>query len=358
VSAVTRHPSTVKVTRLRHQRLRLSRESRCRGGVLGTAAASPKESPAPNEYADAVARLAQVGTTLLGSSLVEGAARAATRRGLRVLAYHGVPHSGPFAEQMIHLAEAYHPVSGGDVLEALAGERPLPDLAVWVTFDDGRPDVVENALPALQHRKIPATLFVVAGVVDTTEPFWWEIIEKAESTGTMANSATLGLLKRAPDEERRAQISYISEQLTTMGWPVSARQLTSTELHQWLDAGMEIGNHSWDHPCLDRCPADAQVEQIDRAHEKLSGLTGDQIRLFAYPNRNFSKPVDDELRRLNYGVGLLFDHRIAKLGGNPLAMSRLRIDSQAPLPRFRAIVSGGHPALFATHRRVSALVRR
>jgi biofilm PGA synthesis lipoprotein PgaB len=71
---------------------------------------------------------------------------------------------------MGHLADAYHPVSGEDVLEALAGKHRLPDLAVWVTFDDGRPDVIENPLPSPQRWKIPATLFVVAGVVDTTEP--------------------------------------------------------------------------------------------------------------------------------------------------------------------------------------------
>ena len=115
---------------------------------------------------------------------------------------------------------------------------------------------------------------------------------------------------------------------------------------------MEVGNHSWDHPCLNRCSPDVQVEQVRRAHEALGNLTGYVIRQFAYPNGNFAQAVDDELKRLDYGVGLLFDHRIAKLSQNPLALSRLRIDSQADLPRFGAIVSGGHSAVFATKRRV------
>jgi hypothetical protein len=72
-------------------------------------------------------------------------------------------------------------------------------------------------------------------------------------------------------------------------------------------------------------------------------------KLFAYPNGNFSTVVDAELQALGYEIALLFDHRRA-WRDTPRRMSRLRIDSAAPPPRFRAIVSGVHGALFhVTH---------
>ncbi len=295
---------------------------------------------------------------VLGSSVVAGVAGATTRGALRVLAYHGVPDREPFGAQMAHLAEAYRPVTGADVAAAWSGEARLPDRAVWVTFDDGRPDVVSNALPELQRWGIRATLFVVAGVVDTIEPFWWEVVEQAAAMGVVTDPSTLGRLKLAADDHRRDEVSTISSALAARGGAPGKPQLTTNDLHQWISAGMEVGNHSWDHPCLNRCSPDVAAEQIRRAHDSLGALAGERIRMFAYPNGNFSKPVDDELRRLDYAVGLLFDHRLAKVTGNPLAMSRLRIDSQAELVRFKAIVSGAHPALFAAQRRASTLIGR
>ncbi len=303
-------------------------------------------------------RVAGVGMRVLGSSVVAGAARAATRRGVRILAYHGVPNEDSFDKQMSHLVQAYKPVSGLEVLNALSSGARLPDAAVWVTFDDGRPDVVENALPSLRRWNVPATLFVVASVIDTETPFWWEIVDRTLESGLVADQSLLRRLKAAPDNERRAEIDRLTEQLQSNDQTVTARQLTSSNLRKWLVAGMEVGNHSWDHPCLDKCAPNAQIDQIRSAHDKLSALIGDSVRLFAYPNGDFSTTVDDELKRLDYGVGCLFDHRMANTKQNPLALSRFRIDSRAELPRFRAIVSGAHSALFAGKQRATALLRR
>ena len=76
--------------------------------------------------------------------------------GLVVLEYHSVKsrQRGKFARQMDILLEKSHPVSA-DI------EGPLGNgqLYVAVTFDDGFQSVVENALPELRKRGIPAALF-------------------------------------------------------------------------------------------------------------------------------------------------------------------------------------------------------
>jgi hypothetical protein len=77
------------------------------------------------------------------------------------------------------------------------------------------------------------------------------------------------------------------------------------------------------------------------------------------------------MAELGYRMALLFDHRLAVVGTPPAmsigapefpaALSRLRLDSDAPVERLRAIVSGAHPALFRVgfaplgfeHRRMS-----
>ena len=296
---------------------------------------------------------------MLGTSVVARTARLLTTGRLRVLAYHGVPDPHSFRLQMEHVARCYSPVGGAQVIAATEGRHSLREHSVWVTFDDGRPDVVENAEPILSRLGVPATLFVVAGLIDTDEPFWWSVVERAQADGIVTDPTAVSALKRRPDAERREQVAALAREIADRrGLALRTPQLTSDELSHWVAAGFEVGNHSWDHPCLDQSSPDQQVAQVREAHHRLTTLVGDEPRLFAYPNGNWSAPVDGELKRLNYSVALLFDHRLATPSGNPLQMSRLRIDSTASVARFRAIVSGAHPCVFAAQSAARRAARR
>src|SRR5262245_58125000 len=77
-----------------------------------------------------------------------------------------------FDRQMRFLRERYNPVSLGHILESILEGRPLPSLAVAVTFDDGYLDNYAYALPVLRKHGIPATFYITAGCVNEREPLW------------------------------------------------------------------------------------------------------------------------------------------------------------------------------------------
>lgn len=294
-------------------------------------------------------------TRVLGTRGIAGLARLFP--GLRVLAYHGVPDVEAFHRQMAYLARNFAVVEAVDVLAASRSERALPPRAVWVTFDDGHPDVVANGMPVLEEFRIAATLFVCPSVIGTDTPYWWQIVEAA-ATASIPAALVPGQrhvgpsLKLLPDDERRAAVEALRAALVERGVTVTARQLTFSELDRWCAAGHTVGSHTWDHPCLDRCDPAAQASQIERADHALAAyLTS--ARLFAYPNGNWAPQAEEALRRLDYDVAVVFDHRLAHPSRNPLRMSRLRVDSDASLPRFRAIVSGAHSLGYRVRRRPS-----
>jgi peptidoglycan/xylan/chitin deacetylase (PgdA/CDA1 family) len=290
-------------------------------------------------------------TATRGWQWVETATTRATRRRLRVLAYHGVDEPVGFARQMRHVCDHYEPVSAREVVAAVRGPATLPDRAVWVTFDDGLPSVVEHGLSTLRDAGVPATMFVCPGLIDAGSPHWWDIVDTAAthgldipSTDLPANAPPVTCLKTLPDLERRRIVDALARELAARGILVPQRQLTLTELASWEAAGNDLGNHSWDHPCLDRCEPSEQRCQVADADAWLRERGPDGLRIFAYPNGNATQTVEETLRELGYDLALLFDHRLASTSDHRYRVSRLRVSTTASDARFAAILSGAHSA--------------
>lgn len=265
---------------------------------------------------------------------------------LRILAYHGISHPAKFEMQLQHLVDRYQPITAYQVLDALSGSR-LPRRSVWVTFDDGDPSVVEHGLEALKRHGVEATLFVCPGFIDTSEPYWWQVVDAAAENavsigGRVVTTETRAQMKEVPDAERRRTVSEIRDALESkVSRPLTRPQLTTSQLSHWIEAGNQVGNHTWDHPLLNQCSPGQQEEQIVAAHGALADRLGEPPTLFAYPNGNWSQTSEDVLNRLGYQGAVLFDHRLAR-PTDSLRLSRLRTGADTDTDRFRAIVSGMH----------------
>lgn len=299
--------------------------------------------------------MSQVADRILGNSLIAGAFTAAIGDRLRVLAYHDVPDGEAFDVQMRWLTRRCTPVGLADVLAAFDGVRKLPRRPVWVTFDDGYPDVVERAQPVLDRLGIRATLFVCPGMVVSGEPHWWQIVEQALAAGARPRvdgrewetTALVAYLKTVPDARRRDVVAAIAQELTArIDSSAVGHQLTEPQLRTWLLGGHTLGNHTWDHPCLDQCDSDELSGQIDRADRWLRSFVPGAPRVFAYPNGDWTPAAEATLVDQQYELAVLFDHRLVTRQAPPLRVSRIRAASDAPLTRFRALASGANPTLF------------
>lgn len=275
--------------------------------------------------------------------------RAALR--LAVLAYHGIDDPGTFDRQLSYLARAATPVSLDDVVDASAGRRTLPPRSVLVTFDDGHRSVLESGLPLLRESGIPAVAFVVAGLLDTDQPFWWTEVEHlVDAKGTadgytgLTAAQVVRRLKTVPDAER---LRVIEELRRTARFPAPRQpQLRRSELAELESGGVAVENHTMTHPCLDRCDDDTVRAEVRDAHALLHAALGRPPRAFAFPNGNWDPRAERELEEEGYVAGFLFDHRLStRAPRNPLRISRLRVATDTRLDRFAAILSGLHPAV-------------
>lgn len=233
---------------------------------------------------------------------------------LTILAYHRVLSrpdplhaddcdTESFAWRMQLLAKHFNVLSLTEAIERLRQGR-LPPRAVCVTFDDGYLDNVENALPVLLERNIRATFFITTGFLDGGCMWNDTVIEAVrQAPGTALDLTACGLDSRpiATEEDRRrtvqavlSAIKYLDpaersvrvEQILIAAGAKRPQGLMMCPEHiqRLVRSGMEIGAHTVSHPILARLNrANAYVE-IAEGKERLEGIIGAPVRLFAYPN--------------------------------------------------------------------------
>jgi peptidoglycan/xylan/chitin deacetylase (PgdA/CDA1 family)/O-antigen ligase len=332
--------------------------------VVGTTAALVGSAVASARAADASRRSSDVLRSRWGRGWAESMVDAGLSRSplqpifqwraerkLSVLAYHGIDQRERFEEHLAYLRGNTRPVSLSEVLEAIQGRRGLPLGAVLITFDDGDRTVLDAALPALRSAGIPGVAFVVAGLLDTNDPFWWDEVERlvragarlAELNGQGAEHS-VRLLKRVPDEQRVHLIQDLRRQRPDVR--VRRPQLRGMDLVALETGGIAVGNHTLTHPCLGRCSNGQVLDEIGEAHRILESALGHPPESFAYPDGDWDERAGDALRDLGYRAAFLFDHRASTLPvEDPLRISRLRVNAGTSMDRFRTIVSSLHPAI-------------
>lgn len=209
-------------------------------------------------------------SALIGTFLFACAGSGAEGSGV-IFMYHHVDSGTPlstsiapevFAEQMSLLErEGFEVVPLIDLLDALAAGRTVPRRSVAITFDDGYRSVLTRALPVLEARGWPFTVFVNTDAID-------------EGYG-----------------------GYLS-------WD---------ELRTLAERGASIGNHSVTHAHLVR-RQEGETEsrwrrrvagEIDGATERLEAEVGDAlIPAFAYPYGEYTAEVKAIVESAGlYGLG-------------------------------------------------------
>lgn len=188
----------------------------------------------------------------------------------------------------------------------------LPARAAAITFDDGYADNATNALPILKRHRMQATFFVATSFLDGGRMWNDTLIEAirgcpAESLDL--SEAGLGCFKLGSAGERRlaieallGRVKYLDPNqrdqavaLVQRTVPITLPEdlmMTSRQIIELRDAGMQIGAHTLTHPILARLPDSQSLEEIRASKLVLEALLDEPVSLFAYPN---GKPGKDYL---------------------------------------------------------------
>lgn len=210
-----------------------------------------------------------------------------------------------FAARMRHIARHYVVLPVEELAERLQNGR-APRNALALTFDDGYRDSLTHAAPILARYGLPATIFLTTGYVGTAEMPWYDLLAlglkttrceeialtpgrslplHSTQTRLAALQATLGHMKRLPDEERRRVVDRMVQELSPATPEQQKRLMLSwDEVAALRGLGFSIGAHTVTHPILSRVEKDAAWREINGSKQTIERALGVPIRGFAYPN--------------------------------------------------------------------------
>jgi peptidoglycan/xylan/chitin deacetylase (PgdA/CDA1 family) len=277
-------------------------------------------------------------------------------RRLSILIYHRVylqqdalfPHESTeevFDRQMRLLTACFHVMPLGEAIEGLRNGK-LPPRAACVTFDDGYADNAEVALPILQRYGIPATFFVATRFLNGGR--MWndtviELVRRAPGDKLDLSQIALGRFEIGSIPQRRQVIHHLLDKLKYL--PPDSRQstvealcglipvvlpnnlmMTTDQVRDLHNAGMEIGGHTASHPILARMENNAASADIATGKEDLESIIGARVRFFAYPN---GKPGRDYLpdhvtmvKKLGFDAAVSTAHGAAGKETDPYQLPR------------------------------------
>ncbi len=197
---------------------------------------------------------------------------------------HGAPYPslydrrGAFAAQLRALRRhGYEAVTLGRVWAAWHGRATLPPRPVVLSFDDGYRSDYTTALPLLRRLRWPGVLNLL--VANLGRPAW---------------GLTPGMVRRM------------------------------------IAAGWEVDSHTLTHPDLTTLSGARLRREVAGSRRALRRRLGVGARFFCYPAGRYDAAVERAVRRAVYLAASTEDEGLARPGGDPYALPRVRVDGGEP----------------------------
>jgi len=304
-------------------------------------------------------------TALFGSGLgrpLLALCSAAGGRCFQVLTYHRINDDGHplfpavpvqrFARQMEFVAAHFRVLPLAELVEGAAAGT-LPVGALGISFDDGYRDNYAHAFPVLVRLRLPATVFLVSGSIESGSPPWHDHVfdaflrTRAERFVTAGRSFPLdslagrrraletvlpGLKRRAPSERLEA-VGRLRRELGVDGPPGQAYDMLSwDQVREMAAGGIDVGAHTVSHSILTTlAPAEFDSEVAD-CKTTIEQRLGRCVPLFAYPNGgpgDFDEGAKAALRRIGFRAAFTALQGTNR-GGDPLELRRVGLWDDDP----------------------------
>jgi peptidoglycan/xylan/chitin deacetylase (PgdA/CDA1 family) len=288
---------------------------------------------------------------------------------LAILCYHRVGTGGVplysqlpakvFEAQMRFLRRNYRVISLDQLIQEMTCPSSL-EPTIAVTFDDGYRDLYGQAFPILQAYKIPATMFLTVGAIETGEVAWYDriflalqvasdamfdieldrpnrFVLSSESSRMWAATQIISYLRTALPDCRKQCCIDLENRIYVPEDRLRDRMLTWDQIRTMQRGGISFGAHTMTHPVVSRLPVAEMEWEILKSKEILEERLDASVRHFAFPFGKRDECGDSALSILasgGFASAATTEWGLNSLGTNPFQLRRVQIGEMGSLAMF------------------------
>lgn len=213
--------------------------------------------------------------------------------GITVLYYHAVDPNHPGEElyvsptqlrEQLQLIKSlgYTSLTIGEVNDYIKNNKSIPEKSILITFDDGYRDNYTYAFPILKELDIKATIFVITSGTDNDNYY-----------------------------------------------------LSSGEIKEMSDYGIDIESHTVNHPHLDTLSYENQLNELKNSKAEIENITKKEVFSVAYPYGDYNEDTKRATMDAGYSIAFTTDSGLANKTDNPVALKRIYVNSTHSIDIFK-----------------------
>ncbi|MFQ6024178.1 MAG: polysaccharide deacetylase family protein, partial [Acidiferrobacterales bacterium] len=210
-----------------------------------------------------------------------------------------------------------------------------------ITFDDGYADNLYNALPVLESRRMPGSIFVVAGFIGSGRRAWWNQLARMmikNGPNTLRFETDDGVrefpFRRSYDRQMTSAARWLRSLPETRRNALFAdefrcdedRFLDPEEMKQLERRGVKIEAHTVNHPRLSSLRAGEVAKELTECKSMLEQWLGSPVSYIAYPfgrPGDFTKETMEAVRRAGYEAAFAAGDGFVHAGVDRYAIPRI-----------------------------------
>jgi peptidoglycan/xylan/chitin deacetylase (PgdA/CDA1 family) len=231
-----------------------------------------------------------------------------------------------FEKQIKYLKKTHKIYSLENFAQDLLEKKNLPKRVAVITFDDGYKDNYTNAFPILKKYKIPATIFLTTGHIETDKLFWWDklgyiLLNLKQKKINLNDFGVIkpSLLKKrrdafneimakigaTPEEKKQELIKELEnifnqDLLKEIG---KNKTLTWDEVKEMSENNIDFGAHTVNHPILTKISLKQAEFEISQSKKDIEKRLNKPIKTFSYPNglaSDYNTEIIDILKKYGF----------------------------------------------------------
>ena len=291
-----------------------------------------------------------------------------------ILTYHTVGNKGvpwycytsaaAFRKQMEYVTKHFRVVSLDQMVQELESDVDN-GRAIVVTFDDGYVGTYSEAFPILQEYKIPATVYLAAGAIDSGELLWYDRIFQCFQIAPVDLTLRLAVTRRfrldshlsriaaaeevvmylrsLPNYDRKAWCAGFEREVPLPSSMLGGAMLSWSQVRRMHDSGIQFGAHTMTHPVISRLDLETMREEIGESRALIEQNIGAVVDHFAFPFGKFrdcGTSAAKLLKELGFRTAVTAMAGLNQRGIDVLRLRRLMVGHHASIAMFALQLHG------------------